>query len=695
VSEEPLPWERAGGANGVGVCLSGGGLRAASFALGAIQALQQERGLLFGPKSARHLAVVSGGSYIAATHMLNATKLSGAKEYTEPPLADGTPEANHVIAHGNYLKNLSTMGRLGLAGALNLTAFGALYLWTGTMLAGALAITADGAGIGSPHKDIPLATVGVLAFLVGGRLVLYGLYKDGGWRRWLMPLLGGAVLFVGSPSILAGMQRFGALSEWQWWTQDARLLTGMGACAAILLLAAALAKFRPNNSVSHAVVSLAVRVPIAIGLVLFCLAATSVFDVIDAGVQANATNDAKADAGELFFGILFGAFALQWVAARASLHRLYRDQLASCYSVHRERDGVQPVASTAQMLSALAPPEPGAAGSFPRLLICATANIVWDPAQPARPSSLAPRRHDKRTYASLVYSHDRCGLAGVPGASFATTDLEALKAPAPVLPSGREPLVSLMTGVASTGAAISPAMGRRTSRVFRPVIALMNLRLGRWLPNPLSLRVRGDLPTPSGRRRFKRRRALGGYDDFVPELFGLHRADAPRVYISDGGHYDNLGLIALLHARCREIWCVDSEADPTGGANQLRAVIRLAKEELDASIDIDVKVFEPVDDGVLGAGHAVGTITYSDNSTASLVVIKLGLTPDSPAELKDYRGRDKRFPYHGTFWPPWQVTWYGPVRVDHYRKIGFFNARTASDDVQQHEQNQRPDRGQQ
>lgn len=53
-----LPWVRADGDPplGTGVCLSGGGIRAASLALSALQALQAERGLLFGRHATDHLA---------------------------------------------------------------------------------------------------------------------------------------------------------------------------------------------------------------------------------------------------------------------------------------------------------------------------------------------------------------------------------------------------------------------------------------------------------------------------------------------------------------------------------------------------------------------------------------------------------------------------------------------------------------
>ncbi len=49
---------------GTGICLSGGGIRSASYCLGALQTFERH-GMLFGPGRAKYLSAVSGGSYIA------------------------------------------------------------------------------------------------------------------------------------------------------------------------------------------------------------------------------------------------------------------------------------------------------------------------------------------------------------------------------------------------------------------------------------------------------------------------------------------------------------------------------------------------------------------------------------------------------------------------------------------------------
>ena len=199
-----------------------------------------------------------------------------------------------------------------------------------------------------------------------------------------------------------------------------------------------------------------------------------------------------------------------------------------------------------------------------------------------------------------MFSHDRCGAPTVPEASFNTRTLEYGRVRGALFRGGDEPLVSLMTAVATTGAAVSPSMGRKTIEAVRPLIAILNLRLGRWLPNPLSASVRRDAATHTAPWKAVKATFLGrGWDEFVPEMFGLHQSDGQHVYVSDGGHHDNLGLLALLRARCAEIWCVDSSADKHGHAQQLRDVIGLAKSDLDVEISLPLDGFKSTD-GVRG-----------------------------------------------------------------------------------------------
>lgn len=171
----------------------------------------------------------------------------------------------------------------------------------------------------------------------------------------------------------------------------------------------------------------------------------------------------------------------------------------------------------------------------------------------------------------------------------------------------------------------------------------------------------------------------GGFDEFLPEMFSMHRRHAPRAYISDGGHYDNLGLLVLLRKRCNVIWCVDSQADKKGTASQLRDVVALADEELGIQItEIDFGNFRTNSDGLMGTTHGVAAIHYGTvdgvDLIGTLIVVKLGLSADSSTDLVTYRNtRDKQFPRHATFlYPTFNVD-----RMTHYVLLGRENTRKA------------------
>ena len=80
-----------------GICLSGGGIRSASFCLGALQAMQR-RSMLYGAERDRatYLSAVSGGSYIAGAYALLAHQLSpgpeqGVGQHVPPAPMPGVP----------------------------------------------------------------------------------------------------------------------------------------------------------------------------------------------------------------------------------------------------------------------------------------------------------------------------------------------------------------------------------------------------------------------------------------------------------------------------------------------------------------------------------------------------------------------------------------------------------------------------
>src|SRR5207249_4953853 len=71
---------------------------------------------------------------------------------------------------------------------------------------------------------------------------------------------------------------------------------------------------------------------------------------------------------------------------------------------------------------------------------------------------------------------------------------------------------------------------------------------------------------------------------------------------------------------------------------------------------------------------AVGRIRYADGSNAHLVVLKIGLTSTSSAEVRTLRDRWRRFPNHGT-----GDQFYTSELFDAYRALGYDTTKLAID----------------
>src|SRR5712691_7884023 len=105
---------RGGNGPRVGICCSGGGIRAASFALGALQVLQKNR-MLHGESKARYLSAVSGGSYVVGGMSSVQRSIEAGDGSPEvPAFSADSPEERRLRNRLAYL----THGPGGLPGAV-------------------------------------------------------------------------------------------------------------------------------------------------------------------------------------------------------------------------------------------------------------------------------------------------------------------------------------------------------------------------------------------------------------------------------------------------------------------------------------------------------------------------------------------------------------------------------------------------
>jgi hypothetical protein len=119
--------------------------------------------------------------------------------------------------------------------------------------------------------------------------------------------------------------------------------------------------------------------------------------------------------------------------------------------------------------------------------------------------------------------------------------------------------MSVGTAIAISGAAISSNMGYHSSKSLSFLLGFLNVRLGCWLGNP------GRCGVNSYREEAPRFALFA----FLSELFGLVSDKSRFVYLSDGGHFENLGHYEMVRRRCKYIVVVDGAQDAKRGYEDL------------------------------------------------------------------------------------------------------------------------------
>ena len=133
--------------------------------------------------------------------------------------------------------------------------------------------------------------------------------------------------------------------------------------------------------------------------------------------------------------------------------------------------------------------------------------------------------------------------------------------------------LDLGAAMAISGAAAGPQMGLGTMRHASFWLALLNIRLNYWLPNPG--KGKGRVATPTLHHLFA-------------EMFGWANENGRFVNLSDGGHIENLGVYELLRRRCKFIVAVDGEQDSQMTFHALTTLQRVAYIDLGVKIDINL-----------------------------------------------------------------------------------------------------------
>jgi hypothetical protein len=240
--------------------------------------------------------------------------------------------------------------------------------------------------------------------------------------------------------------------------------------------------------------------------------------------------------------------------------------------------------------------------------------------------------------------------------------------------------LTIADALAISGAALNPAV--MNNPLLMTLLFLFNSRTGYWVINPHKLNAKPNLwrwfPSP--------------LVQFLAYLFRNPRS-RKRVFLSDGGHHENLGVESLLRRHCRIIIASDASQDPdftfldfTRVMRRIRAYhgIRLKEPHEGAPSQGGTKPvwlerLTPDPQSKLAEDHLVIAEIDYKNSVAFeqcqevnpegkgyLIYIKPNFTGDEPPDLLHYRMDNKDFPFDPTL-----DQFYDPRRFECYRHLGY------------------------
>ncbi|MDQ6612294.1 MAG: hypothetical protein M3Y64_07670, partial [Gemmatimonadota bacterium] len=251
-----------------------------------------------------------------------------------------------------------------------------------------------------------------------------------------------------------------------------------------------------------------------------------------------------------------------------------------------------------------------------------------------------------------------------------------------VAPSEAEPShlyangkLSLGTAIAISGAAASPSMGYHSSSAITFLMTLFNARLGGWFGNP----------GPAGAKSYNLEHPRIAVKPILSELFGLSDDRSDYVYLSDGGHFENIALYEMILRRCRFVIVSDASCDGDCSFNDLGNAIRKIRIDLGVPIEFD----EPIPIAPRGSTQnadsrawAIGRIRYScvDKpevkvgepvpTTEDMDGVLLYIKPsfyghDEPPDVYNYAKSAPAFPHEST-----ADQFFSESQFESYRALG-------------------------
>jgi len=228
--------------------------------------------------------------------------------------------------------------------------------------------------------------------------------------------------------------------------------------------------------------------------------------------------------------------------------------------------------------------------------------------------------------------------------------------------------LGLADWIAISGAAVSTGLGARTNLGLSLLCGFANIRLGYWWDSgipPRSREHRGVRATT----RLLGQLAASAFpvqsslqDELTARFRGPHRR---FWYLSDGGHFENMGGYELIRRQLPLVVICDAEQDGQYAFGGLANLIRKARIDFQTEITFlsetgrnqtlggAKSAFGSLDElrphGHRSKKHASrATIRYPGGRSGALIYLKPTLTGDEPRDVLEYARTHRDFPHETT-----------------------------------------------
>ncbi|HWD79470.1 MAG TPA: hypothetical protein VG497_11320, partial [Kribbella sp.] len=302
------------------------------------------------------------------------------------------------------------------------------------------------------------------------------------------------------------------------------------------------------------------------------------------------------------------------------------------------------------------------------LVVCTTSTVT----------SRAVRSHYGTPALSVTFDPERTTLHLPQDGRGHTLEFAASTSVVNRLGEGLHKRITTMMAVAISSAAVSPAMGRIGIGPTSMLLTFFNIRLGVWIANP---RFITQLEANGLQVKDELQYARTGLGYLFKEFFGMHDLDDPYLYLTDGGHWENTGLVELLRIpEVTEIVCVDADSGPGDATSSLGKAIAIAPSECDIRIDISLDPLRAAPSGSRVPAYSPRTVNIGfftkgagffteQTQVGVLWYAKPGLAKEMPAALLAFHERYPDYPRESTL-----NQFFDTASFVAYRNLGRYNA---------------------